>query len=357
MQKSSPRAYIIISSDPNQVQKGSAHASQILSSIVKTCIGPRAMYKMVLTKINSIELTNDGNSILREIDVAHPSARCLIELSQTQDDECGDGTTSVLVLASTLLTNIVGLLNKYHPIRICNALNTAKNIALGHLENISVIVDDKDLLKIVTSSVATKLCNILKVPISELALKSVSKVMDVIVSKKNETIRKINIKTDIKVCSILGQLDESEMIEGVFIEKEIVHSQMRRLIQNPKILVMDASLEFKKGESVTNIELKSGSDFVKALEMEEDQIRRMCSIITSLKPVNRIENLSSKHLGQAGVFEYIKIGKDHYYKISNCVDPKAVTVVLRGPSKDLLTELERNFMDAAKVAKNALLCP
>lgn len=370
----------------------SSYTAKTLSSILKTCLGPRAMQKMVLTKINSIELTNDGNSILREMDVSHPSARCLIELSQTQDDECGDGTTSVLILASELLSKMVPFLIDNHPVKICKILTIAKNLAIEHLNDTAIQKPTDDLLKIVSASVATKLSSILKLPIPDFALKSAQLIME------NS---KIDIKNNLKVEKILGSFEETEILNGILIERDLIHSQMRRKIENPRILILDSPLEYKKGESVTNMEFKNKNDFTKALKLEEEQIRKMCQKIIDIKAdilvtekgisdlalsilyehnitairrvkksestriakatgaiiMNRVEDISEMHLGSAELFEYIKIGKDYYFKLSNCPNKHIISLILRGPTKDVLTELERNFMDAIKVAKNVLINP
>ncbi|KAI4291444.1 T-complex protein 1 subunit gamma [Pancytospora philotis] len=399
MQQPLQKAYILVSSDPNAIQKASAYAAKMLSSIVRTCLGPRAMQKMVLTKINSIELTNDGNSILREMDVSHPSARCLIELSQTQDDVCGDGTTSVIILAAELLDKAVPLLADHHPIRVCRALTRAKDLCLATLDAVSTDAKLEDLLSIIRAGVATKVCTILRVPVPELALRAATLIKRGGASDA-ESMR-IDIKTDIKVEKILGSFEECEVLEGILLEKELVHPQMRKRIENPKILLIDSPLEYKKGESVTNLEFASAEDFTHALKLEEAQVRRMCERIVALRPdvvmtekgvselalsilyesnitavrrikksdairiakatgamiMNRLEDIEERHLGEAGLFEYIKINKENYCKFSRCRNPRAVSVVLRGPSKDLLTELERNFMDAVKIAKNVLVNP
>lgn len=372
----------------------SAHAAKTLSSILRTCLGPRSMQKMVLTKIGSIELTNDGNAILREMDVSHPSARSLIELSQTQDDECGDGTTSTLILSAELLSKTVTLLNHFHPIHICNHLRDAKTVSLDYLHSVSKLVGNGNdqLISIISAAVSTKLCTILNVPISALALKSAQLV-------KNQN-NELNIKNDIKIEKILGELNESEVLDGIIIEKELIHNQMRKLITNPKILLIDSPLEYKKGESITKYEFNSPSEFNKALKSEEEQIKQICAGIIRLKPdlvitekgisdlalsilyengisairrvkksdlirisratnatiMTRIEDMEERHMGIAGLFEYVKINKTHYCKITGCDKPKAISVVLRGPSMDLIAELERNFMDAIKVARNVLRC-
>ncbi|KAI5172471.1 T-complex protein 1 subunit gamma, partial [Pancytospora epiphaga] len=403
MQRQIQKAYILVSNGPSEVQKASAYAAKTLSSIVRTCLGPRAMQKMVLTKINSIEMTNDGNSILREMDVSHPSARCLIELSQTQDDVCGDGTTSVVVLAAELLDRVVGLLEGNHPVKVCQALGRARDICIGRLEEISEEVKIEGILEAIRSGVATKVCSILKVPIPELALRAAMLVKNATDLENGESFNKkrIDIKNDIRVEKILGVFEECEVIEGVLIEKDLVHAQMRRKIESPSILLLDSALEYKKGESVTSFEFSKNEDFSRALQIEEDQIRTICNQILELKPdmvitekgicdlalsilyengvtalrrvrksdllriskatgatiMNRIEDLDRRHLGVAGLFEYVKINNMHYCRLSRCKKPRAVTVVLRGPTKDILTELERNFMDAVKIGRNILECP
>lgn len=396
MQKPIAKAYMLVSDDPNKIQKISAYSAKSLSSLVRTCLGPRAMQKMVLTKINSIELTTDGNSILREIDVNHPSARCLIELSQTQDDECGDGTTSVLILASELLGKTVTLLKNNHPIKLCKILAEIKNLCLSKLTEISIEPKEDEILNIVMASVATKLSSVLKIPIPEMALRAISSIKHT----KDDSI-KFDINNHVKVMKIFGSFDETEIIDGVLLEKDMIHSQMRTSIDNPKVLILDSSLEYKKGEGVTNMELNEAQSFTRALEIEEEQIRAMCNSIISTGTdivvtekgisdlalsilyennitairrvkksdclriakatratiVNRIEDVALKHLGQAGILEYIKIGKNYFFKLGKCTDPGVVTVLIRGPSKDLMVELERNFFDALKVAKNLLMNP
>lgn len=400
MQRNAPKAYILVSNDKNTIQKTSAYTAKTLGSIMKTCLGPRAMQKMLLTKINSIELTNDGNSILREMDVSHPSARCLIELAQTQDDECGDGTTTVLVLAADLLDRMVPLLKQTHPIHVCRQISAAKDICLKQLDEISVSAKEDGLLEIIKAGVATKLCTILKIPIPELAFKAAT-----LINKKDEegANKRIDIKSDVKVEKIVGSFEESEVIEGIIIEKDLIHSQMRRNIENPKILVIDCPLEYRKGESVTNMELSDKDAFTRALQIEEEHVRKLCmgivdsgadvvisekgisdlalSIlcehnITAIRRVKKSDLIriakatgttikswiddelaKNTQLGSAGLFEYVKIGKDYFCRLSKCNVPGAVSVVLRGPTRDILNELDRNFMDAIKIARNVLASP
>lgn len=397
MQRPVQKAYILVSNDPNEIQKRSAETARTLYTMISTCLGPRAMQKMVITKMNSIQLTNDGNTILRELDVSHPSARCLIELSATQDNICGDGTTSVVILASKLLSTVVEILDDHHAIHVCSALTKAKDICIKKIEGMGCSMSE-NIMKIVEASVSTKMCAYLNVPIAKLAYEAAEKVKTKNGDKESFT---VDIKTDVRVEKILGMVEESHVLDGILMDKDIVHPQMRRKIENPRIVVLDCPLEYKKGESVTNMEFYDKTDFEKTLQIEEEQVRQMCAKILEVQPdvlvtekgicdlalsilfqnnvtavrrikkteairickctgasmVTKIEDLKEKHVGNAGLFEYIKINESNYCKISGCKDSKAVTVVLRGPSQDILAELERNLMDALRTCKNILADP
>lgn len=400
MQRQVPRKmYILVPDKPAQIQNESAMAAKTISSVIRTCLGPRAMQKMVLTKINSIELTNDGNAILRELDVAHPSARSLIELAKTQDDEVGDGTTSVVILAAELLNEMTYILDKdVHPIRICRALSKALEICIKAIDEAALTLDSNEETKatIIRGSVATKVCTVLKVPIDRLALETVKKIY---IKEEN----KCDLKSNMRIEKVLGgNFVESEVMDGILVNKDIIHPQMRRSIENPRIVIIESPLEYKKGESQTSYEFSKENDFTRALEIEEEQVREMCEKIVAVKPdivvcekgvsdlalsilfennitglrrmkktdvsrlskacgarvVNRPEDLEEKHVGTScGLFEYVKYGEEYYCKFSKCLNPKACSVVIRGPTKDILNELERNFMDAVKVAKNIFISP
>jgi T-complex protein 1 subunit gamma len=390
------KLYILVPDNSNQIQAESANASAIISSVIKTCLGPKAMQKMVITKINSIEITNDGNSILREIDVSHPSARSIIELARTQDDKVGDGTTSVVILASEILQEMVGVLLNGHPIRVCGYLTKALEVCLKVLDELSLNIQDTEesIKKIIKSSVETKICNILKVPIDIMAYEAVKMIT-------NDGM--CDLKNNVRVEKILGgNMLQSGILEGIILNKDIIHPQMRKKIENPRIVILDTPLEYKKGESQTNYEFKDKADFTKALELEEKQIRNMCQYILNVNPdivvsekgicdlalsilhqnkitalrrlkktdsvrlskatgatiVNRLEDLENKHVGEkCQLFEYIKCGDEYYSQFSRCIRPKACSVILRGPTRDIMNELERNFHDASKVAKNLIMSP
>lgn len=401
MQGGPLKAYVLVKDLPAQVQGDNIRAAATVASIVRTCLGPRSMQKMVITRIGSVELTNDGNAILREIDVAHPAAKSLLELAKTQDDEVGDGTTSVIVLAAELLQKMSGLLfGGVHPVRVTQAMARVLGHCLEHLKGLAVDVgkSEGERLTIVSASVGTKLCSVLGVHVDKLALKAVNTIFS-----EEFGAKRVDLKGDMRVEKILGSdFGACEVLDGVILNKNIIHAQMRRHIENPVILVLDIPLEYKKGESQTSYEFKDPGAFKRALEVEEVQIRQMCERIVELKPdvvvtekgisdlamsilfannitalrrlkkseatrlakacggtvVSRLEELNQKVLGKGcGLFEYLKIGDEYFCKFSRCTKPRACSVVLRAPSKDLLDELERNFYDAVKVAKNVLLCP
>ncbi|KAM0676930.1 T-complex protein 1 subunit gamma [Binucleata daphniae] len=424
LKKPALKYFLLTKDSPTKIQQDNIQAVLQIANIIKSCLGPKAYQKMLLTKIGGIEMTNDGNAILRELDVSHPALKTLFELARTQDDEAGDGTTSVVILCAEILNRIGNLVTTHHPVRIIKHLrnnlediirftnevsvnvndNTAGNtsdIKVDDTSNIIVdnAVDDVEnkmndgytLQKLVSDAVNTKLCRVLKVDIDKMALQAAKLVF------KNGT---CDIKRNVRVEKILGNLNECEMVKGLLVNKNIVHPQMRRRIEKPRIVLVECGLEYKKGESQISFEFSKEDEFTKALEYEEEQIREACqklidlkvdvvcvekgisdlamSIlqsnqitalrrfkktemerlvkVTNAKAVNNVLDLGIRHIGACELFEYVKIFDEYYCRfIDN--DPKACSVLLRGPSKDIINELERNFMDAIKVAKNVLLSP
>merc|ERR1719209_1424292 len=301
--------------------------------------------------MGGIVMTNDGNAILREITVQHPAAKTMIEIARTQDEEVGDGTTSVIILAAEVLgVSHQFLEEKMHPTVVIQAYRQAL----------------EDAVKTVTMEQYGR--------------------------------REIDIKRYAKVEKIPGgTIEDSQVLKGVMFNKDVVHPKMKRKIENPRVLLLDCNLEYKKGESQTNIEIVNEADFSKILELEEAYIKKICDEIIAHKPdliitekgvsdlaqhflmkaditvirrlrktdnlrvaratgatiVNRTEEISDSDIGLgAGLFEVRKIGDEYFTFIENCKDPKACTILLRGASKDILNEVERNLQDALHVARN-----
>ncbi|EFJ24455.1 hypothetical protein SELMODRAFT_442408 [Selaginella moellendorffii] len=385
----------------SKVYHANIQASKAVADIIRTTLGPRSMLKMLLDASGGIVLTNDGNAILRELDVAHPAAKMMLELSRTQDEEVGDGTTSVIILAGEMLYVAEPFLEKlFHPTVICRAFAKALEDSLAVLEQVAFPIDVSDremLLNIVRSCIGTKFTSRFGTLIADLAIDSVN----MVAIDLGNGLKEIDVKKYIKVEKIPGgQLEESKVLKGVMFNKDVVApGKMRRRIVSPRIVLLDCPIEYKKGENMTNAELMNEEDWSMLLKLEEEYIQTMCSQIVKFKPdvvitekglsdlashyfskagvsairrirktdnnriaracgatiVNRPEELQESDVGTgAGLFEVQKIGDEFFTFITDCKDPKACTILLRGASKDVLNEVERNLHDAMGVARNVI---
>jgi len=381
-----------------KVQLENINAGKTIGDVVRTCLGPRAMLKMLMDPMGGIVMTNDGNAILREITVQHPAAKTMIEIARTQDEEVGDGTTSVIVLAAEVLgVSHQFLEEKMHPTVVIQAYRQALEDATNLLrEKVSTPIDMNDQVavrKVIQSCVGTKFIAKWSDLACDIALDAVKTVC-----LENGGKREIDIKRYAKVEKIPGgTIEDSRVLKGVMFNKDVTHPKMKRRIENPRILLLDCNLEYKKGESQTNIEIMKEEDFSKILEQEEAYIKKMCDEIIAFKPdlvitekgvsdlaqhffnkagitavrrlrksdnlrvaracgatiVNRTDEITEEDIGTgAGLFEVRKIGDEYFTFIEECKDPKACTILLRGASKDILNEVERNLQDALNVARN-----
>uniref|UniRef100_A0A4D5R9L5 T-complex protein 1 subunit gamma n=1 Tax=Scolopendra viridis TaxID=118503 RepID=A0A4D5R9L5_SCOVI len=386
-----------------KVQADNVNAAKTIADVIRTCLGPRAMLKMLMDPMGGIVMTNDGNAILREITVQHPAAKSMIEISRTQDEEVGDGTTSVIILAGEILSVAEPFLQQQiHPTVIISAYRQALEDIITILQDqISIPVnvnDPEQMLKIVKSCIGTKFISKWSDMACKIALDSVSTVF---VEENGR--KEIDIKRYAKVEKIPGgMIEESCVLKGVMLNKDVTHPKMRRRIENPRIVLLDCSLEYKKGESQTNMEIMKEEDFTKILQIEEEQVQKLCEDVIRVKPdvvftekgisdlaqhylvkanitairrvrktdnnriaracgavvVNRTDELRDDDVGTgAGLFEIKKIGDEYYCFITECKEPKACTILLRGASKDILNEVERNLQDAMQVARNIMIEP
>jgi len=239
---------------------------------------------MLLDPMGGIVLTNDGNAILREIDVNHPAAKSMIELSRAQDEEVGDGTTSVIIMAGEVLTAVEAFLEKdVHPTVIVGAYFKALDSVVEICKKVGKPIDlesNEDLTKIVQSSIGTKFASKWGSLIVDLAVKAVRTVY-----KKEGDNVEIDTKRYAKVEKIPGgMVEDCRVLDGVMFNKDVCHPGMRREIKNPRVVLLDCPLEYKKGESMTNMEMTKEEDFKKALAMEEIEVTRMCERILTVKP-------------------------------------------------------------------------
>jgi len=268
-----------------KVQLENIKSAKLVADLVRTCLGPRAMLKMLMNPMGSIVMTNDGNAILREITVQHPAGKTMIEISRTQDEEVGDGTTTVIVLTGEILTlSQVYVEQNMHPTIIIKALRQALEDAVEILkEKVAIPIDinnDEQIIKIISSCLGTKLLGGYGDFACNLALDSVRTVYI------DENGRKeIDIKKYVRIEKIPGgSVEDSKVIKGVVLNKDVVHAKMRRYIENPRILLLDCNLEYKKGESQTEIEILKEDDFSTLLKMEEEYVEQMCADIIKFKP-------------------------------------------------------------------------
>jgi T-complex protein 1 subunit gamma len=229
-----------------KVQMDNIRAAKAVADIIRTCLGPRAMLKMLLNPIGNIVLTNDGNAVLRELTVQHPAAKTVIEISRTQDEEVGDGTTSVIVLAGEFLAVCAPFLEQnVHPTVIISALRQALEDMVGILkDNIAKPVDLNDqqqMIQVVRSCIGTKMLGKWGDFACQLALDAVKTVY---IDEHGR--KEIDIKKYAKIEKVPGgDISDSRVLNGVMLNKDIVHPKMRRRIENPRIVLLDGGIEYK----------------------------------------------------------------------------------------------------------------
>jgi len=385
-----------------KVQLQNINAGKLIADVIRTCLGPRSMLKMLMDPMGSIVMTNDGNAILREITVQHPAAKHLIEIARTQDEEVGDGTTSVVILAGELLAVAEQFLDaKMHPINIIKSYRNALEDALNVLDDLSMTVDFADeekVVEVIRSCIGTKFLG----QYGDLACKIALQAVKTVAVESGDKIE-VDIKKWARIEKIPGgSIEDCQVLDGVMFNKDVTHARMRRRIEKPRVVLLDCPLEYKKGESQTNVELSADADFSKMLELEEEHVKAQCADIIALQPdlvitekgvsdlaqhflskanisvirrvrksdnnriarasgatiANRTEELKEEDVGTGcGLFEVKKIGDEYFTFMTGCSDPKACTILLRGPSKDLLNEIERNLQDALAVSRNLRLKP
>ncbi|CAM9631165.1 unnamed protein product, partial [Sphacelaria rigidula] len=360
------------------------------------------MLKMLLDPMGGIVITNDGNCILREVDVSHPAAKSMIELSRAQDEEVGDGTTSVIILTGEMLAVAEPILTRgIHPTQIVMGYSRALQTALdacGALAEVIDVDNGPQLKKLVDAAVGTKFSARWGDRLVKMAIEAVKRVRTVVDGRVE-----VDVKRYARVEKIPGgELEDCMVLDGVMFNKDVTHSKMRRKIENPRILLLDCPLEYKKGESQTNVEVTKEEDWNTLLRMEEEYIENMCASIVAFHPdivitekgvsdlaqhylmkaqitafrrlrktdnnriaravgatvVNRPDEIQESDIGTGcGLFEVRKIGDEYFSFLEQCKDAKACTVLLRGGSKDVLNEVERNLADAMQVVRNVVFEP
>ena len=367
-------------------QRTNIMAAKIVAETVRTTLGPKGMDKMIVDSLGDVTVTNDGVTILEEMQIEHPSAKMIVEVAKTQEDEVGDGTTTAVVLAGELLKNAEDLLDQdVHPAVIARGYRLAADKALEVLNDMAEKITPKDdnvLKQISMTAMTGKGAEYAKEKLSDLAVKAVK-----LVAENDTSVDLDNIKIEKRSG---GSVEDSELIKGIVIDKEKVHSGMPRAVKNAKIALIDKEIEIKKTEIDANIEITSPDQLQAFLDQEEKMLKDMVEQIASsganvlicqkgiddvaqhflakkgiyavrrvsdsdMKKiakatggnlVNNLHDLSKDDLGFAGTVEERKIGDDEFTYIMDCKNPKAVTILVRGGTEHITSEIERAITDA-----------
>ncbi|MHB1909219.1 MAG: thermosome subunit beta [Nitrososphaerales archaeon] len=381
-------------------QKNNIWAAKIVASLVKTTLGPRGMDKMLVDSMGDVTITNDGATILKEIDVQHPAAKMMVEMAKTIDNDVGDGTTSVIVLTGALLENAEGLIEKgIHPTIIVEGYRKASREALEILSKIAIKVPANDkitLAKAARTSMSSKLISGDSKELSSLLVDALLQVAEE--TKDGFTVDLDNIKTEKKAGA---SLKDTTFIKGIILDKEVVHSGMPKRIEKAKIALINSPIEIEKTEFDAKLDIKNPSQIQDFLDEETSMLKEMVDKITSVGAnvlicqkgiddmaqhylakagvlsvrrvkesdmtklaratgasiVTGVDGLSKEDLGYAGLVEERKIEEDKWTYIEDCKNPKAVTVLVRGGTQRVIDEAERCVHDAVMVIKDILEKP
>lgn len=381
-------------------QRNNIMAAKLIAGIVKSSLGPRGMDKMLVDSLGDVTITNDGATILKEIDVQHPAAKMLVEIAKATDSEVGDGTTSAVVFAGALIEKAEELLDKgVHPTIVVDGYKKAAAQALKVLDKIAIKVPpaDKDwLMKIARTSMVTKL-------VSREAVALAEQVVDALlnVAEKNGAVYKVDIE-DVKVEKKAGgSIRDTQLVRGIVLDKEVVHAGMPKRIENAKIALINAPLEIEKTEFDAKINITNPEQIKAFLDEENKMLKEMVdkvvdvganalicqkgvddiaqhylakagvltvrrvkeSDLTKLakatggRVVTNLEDLGQKDLGSAALVEERKVEEDKWVFVEGCKNPKAVTILARGATQRIVDEAERALHDALMVVRDVLQKP
>jgi archaeal chaperonin len=378
-------------------QENNIAAARAISESVKSTLGPKGMDKMLVDSMGDVVITNDGATILKEIDVEHPSAKMIVEVAKSQDEECGDGTTTAVVLTGELLKEAGELLDQnIHPTVINSGYQLAAKKAVEVLNKLAIDIkanDKQTLLDIAKTSMASKSASSEKEVLAEVVVDAVTKVAE---KRGKETLIDLdNIQIQKKQG---GGISNTEIIDGIILDKERVHEGMPTQVKNAKIALINAAFEVKKTEVDARIQIQDPTQLQAFLDEEESMIKKMVEKVkksganvlvcqkgvddiaqhflakegiytvrrakksdmeklakaTGAKIAANLDGLTSADLGKAGIVEERKIGDDKMTFITDAKNPKAVSILLRGSTEHVTDELERALHDALSVVKVAL---
>ena len=387
-------------SQGREAQHANIEAALIIAESIKSSLGPKGMDKMLVDGFGDVTISNDGATILDEMEVQHPAAKMMVEVAKTQDDEVGDGTTTAVVLAGELLSKAQSLMDKdVHPTQIVDGYSSASEKALEFLQKMAIKVNATDttmLKKIASVSIASKLLAERKDYIGDIAVKAVLQVAE----KDGPTFRADidDIKVEKKPG---GSLTDTILIQGVLLDKEVVHPGMPKRVEDCKITLLNCALEVEKPEFDSKLNIDSPDQMKRFLDEEEKILRNMVDKISSIganvvvcekgiddvaqhfmakknilavrrvkqsdmeklskatgaKIATNIDDLRSADLGHAKLTEERKVADDKMTFIEGCKDPKAVSILVRGGTERVVDEAERAIHDALCVVRDVVVDP
>jgi thermosome len=384
----------------NDAQRNNIQAAKLVAELVRTSLGPRGMDKMLVDTLGDVTITNDGATILKEIDVQHPAAKMMVEISKATDNEVGDGTTSTVVLAGSLLEKAEELVTKnVHPTIVVDGFKKASEKAIEVLRQVATTIDPTDkkyLKKIAMTTLASKLVSTNSSDLADVVVDSVLAVAEKTGDKYHVDID--NIKVEKKSG---GTIKDTKLIHGIILDKEIVHGGMPKRIENAKIALLNAPLEIEKTEFDAKININSPEQMQLFIDEENKMLKKMSDKITQAganvvlcqkgvddmaqhyfqkagilavrrikesdmvkiakatgaRIVSNINEMTSNDLGSANLVEERLVETDRWVFVEGCKNPKAVSILVRGGSQRIADEAERSVHDALMAVKDAVVYP
>jgi thermosome len=384
----------------NQAQSNNITAAKTIAEIVRTSLGPRGMDKMLVDTLGDVTITNDGATILKEIDVQHPAAKMMVEISKATDNEVGDGTTSTVVLAGSLLEKAEELITKnVHPTVVVEGFRKASQKAIETLRDIATKIgptDKASLNKIARTSMASKMVSADSRELADMVVDAVLAVAEK--SGDQYRVDVDNIKVEKKAG---GSIRDTKFIHGIVLDKEVVHGGMPKRIENAKIAVVNSALEIEKTEFDAKININSPDQMQKFIDEENRMLEAMVGKVvaaganvllcqkgiddiaqhylakagilavrrikesdmyklsraTGARVINNLDELSASDLGFAKLVEERKVETDKWVFVEECKNPKSVSILVRGGSQRVVDEAERSVHDAIMAVKDVIEYP
>jgi thermosome len=376
-----------------EAQSANISAAKAVAAAVRTTLGPKGMDKMLVDSLGDVVITNDGVTILKEMDIESPAAKMMVEVAKTVDSEAGDGTTTSVVLGGELLKKAEELLEQgLHPAVVALGYRLAAEHAREVLDEIAIAIaieNDEELKKVAETAITGKSAEASRDFLADIAIKAIKAITEETSDGKKE-VDVDNISVEKKVG---GRMGETDLVQGIALDKEVVHPGMPRKIKNAKIALINASLEVKKTETSAEVKIRSSDQLKSFLAEEERMMRRLAERIkesganvvicqkgiddlvqhylakdgimavrrakksdmeklekaTGGNVVSTVEDLTEKDLGHAGLAEERKISGDKMLFIEQCKNPHAVSIVIRGGTEHVVDEVDRSLHDTLRV--------